>query len=197
MRETSERKNMFCPKCGTQNPETGKFCRSCGVDLGNVSAVMSGDLPAHFTNAAAAEIHHQAKRRTDPNEVYGSAIKSIISGVGFLIVAIALLTTGVAGGHAWWWAMLFPAFSFLAKGISDYMKSSKMEKAREANPQSYPTQIGQSYANPGLPPTRTEYVSGEDTRYKTGDLVPPSVTDNTTRHLEMNPEGETMTLPKK
>ncbi|MFN2501427.1 MAG: zinc-ribbon domain-containing protein, partial [Pyrinomonadaceae bacterium] len=29
---------MFCPKCGSQNPETGKFCRSCGTDVGGVSS---------------------------------------------------------------------------------------------------------------------------------------------------------------
>lgn len=191
---------MFCPKCGTRNPEDGKFCRSCGVDLGNVSAALGGELPAHFTNPAIAEIHNQARRRNDPNEVYASAIKSIISGVGFLIVSIALLTTGVAGGHAWWWAMLFPAFSLLAKGIADYMKYSKMEQSRASGGgthQNYPAQINQPYSNPGLPPTRTDYVPSEDSRYKTGDLVPPSVTDGTTRHLEMNSEGETMTLPKK
>ncbi len=34
--------------------------------------------------------------------------------------------------------------------------------------------------------------------YDTGELhAPPSVTENTTRHLEINSEGETMTLPKK
>ena len=49
--------------------------------------------------------------------------------------------------------------------------------------------------NASLPPKQTEYVAPES-RYKTGDLVPPSVTDSTTRHLEMNSEGETMTLPK-
>ena len=39
---------MFCPKCGTQNPETGRFCRSCGTDLGNVSQALTGQLqPAH------------------------------------------------------------------------------------------------------------------------------------------------------
>ncbi len=33
--------------------------------------------------------------------------------------------------------------------------------------------------------------------YDTGDLTsPPSVIEGTTRHLEMNPEGETMSLPK-
>jgi hypothetical protein len=188
---------MFCPKCGTQNPETGKFCRSCGVDLGNVSAVMSGDLPAHFTDAGVAEIHHKAKRRSDPNEVYADAIKSIISGLGFLIVAIALLSTGVAGGKAWWWAMLFPAFTFLAKGISEYMKYGKMEKSRTVPASPYPTELNQPRANAGLPPSQTEYVSPAESRYKTGDLVPPSVTDSTTKHLELDSEGQTMTLPKK
>lgn len=188
---------MFCPKCGTQNPDTGKFCRSCGVDLGNVSAAMGGDLPAHLTNPAVAEIHNQARRRSDPNEVYASAIRSIILGIGFFIVSIALLTTGVAGGHAWWWAMLFPAFSLLAKGTADVLKHRKMTQPQAGGMANYQPQLNQPYQNQGLPPSRTEYVSAEDSRFKTGDLVPPSVTDSTTRHLEMNPEGETMTLPKK
>jgi len=47
-----------------------------------------------------------------------------------------------------------------------------------------------------LPPPQTQWVAPES-KYKTGDLVPPSVTDNTTRHLEMDSEGQTMTLPKK
>ena len=33
---------MFCPKCGTQNPEKGKFCRTCGTDLAPVSEALSG-----------------------------------------------------------------------------------------------------------------------------------------------------------
>lgn len=188
---------MFCPKCGTSNPDDGKFCRSCGVDLGNVSAAMSGHLPAHLTDPAVAEIHNQAKRRNDPHEVYTGAIRSIISGIGFLIVALSLLLTDVANGRKWWWAMLFPTFTFLAKGIADYAKYAKMEKSRAVPPQNVSPQLNQPYAAPGLPPTRTDYVSAEDSRYKTGDLVPPSVTDGTTRHLEINSEGETMTLPKK
>lgn len=188
---------MFCPKCGTQNPETGKFCRSCGVDLGNVSAALSGSLPATFTDPAVAEIHHQAKRRNDPNEVYADAIKSIISGIGFIIVSMALLFTGVAGGRAWWWAMLFPAFTFLAKGISDYMKYGKMEESRMRQAAHYPAELNQPRVNAGLPPSQTDYVSPGETKYKTGDLVPPSVTDSTTKLLELDSEGQTRTLPKK
>lgn len=187
---------MFCPKCGTQNPETGKFCRSCGVDLGNVSAALSGELPANLTDAGVAHIHHEAKRRSDPHEVYADSIKSILSGIGFLIVSMALLFTGVAGGRAWWWAMLFPAFTFLAKGISEYLKYNKMEKSRATLAPQSSSALNQPVSNSALPPSQAEYVTPE-TRYKTGDLVPPSVTDGTTKHLEINSEGETMTLPKR
>lgn len=188
---------MFCPKCGTKNPDNGKFCRSCGTDLGNVSAALSsGDLPAQFTDAGTAHIHHEARRRKDPDEIYGDAVKQIISGIGFLIVAIVLLTTGVAGGKNWWWAMLFPAFGLLSKGIADYMKSQRMEKSRVQFAAQNQNTLNQSQTRADLPPSQTNYVAPES-RYKTGDLVPPSVVENTTRHLEMDSEGQTMTLPKK
>ncbi len=198
---------MFCPKCGTKNPEDGKFCRSCGADLALVNAAMTGNLPAKSDdwgmgdwggdNAGAAHIHHEAKRRKDPNEIYGDSIRAIISGIGFLIVAIVLFTTGVAGGKAWWWAMLFPAFTFMAKGFSDLLKSRRMTNQTQPKfvSQSDNT-LRSSQPTTALPPQQTEFVA-PDSRYKTGDLVPPSVTDDTTRHLEINSEGETMALPKK
>lgn len=187
---------MFCPKCGTQNPDTGKFCRFCGTDLDGVSAVLSGDLPEKFVSGRAARIHHEARRSRDPNELFGDAIKQIMTGIGFLIVAIVLFTTGVAGGKFWWWTMLFPAFGCLGKGVSDYVKSKRIEKQLAGFSAAQPNALDQPPANSALPPTQTEYVA-PDSRYKTGDLTPPSVTDNTTRQLEINSEGETMTLPKK
>ncbi|MCB1024984.1 MAG: zinc ribbon domain-containing protein, partial [Acidobacteria bacterium] len=35
---------MFCPKCGTKNPNKGKYCRKCGSDLELVSDALSGKL---------------------------------------------------------------------------------------------------------------------------------------------------------
>ena len=186
---------MFCPKCGTQNPETGKFCRSCGTDLGNVSAALSGNLPTQFADAGTAHIYHEAKRRQDPNELFGEAIKQILIGVGFLVVAVALLTTGVAGGKFWWWTMLFPAFGCFGKGVSDYLKSKRIEKQQTVFAAQTPSALNQPPINASLPPSQTQYLAPES-RYKTGDLAPSSVTDGTTRHLEINSEGETMTLPK-
>lgn len=200
---------MFCPKCGTKNPDDGKFCRSCGTDLVGVGEVLSGKLAAKSgdwdwgdfgfgdsgSDAGAAHIHHEARRRSDPAEVYGDSIKSIISGIGFLVVSMALLFTGVAGGRAWWWAMLFPAFTFLAKGISDLLKSRKMENSRPPPPPAVGNTFGQPSPTHALPSTQADYIS-PDPRYKTGDLVPPSVTDSTTKLLEIDRENETRALPK-
>jgi hypothetical protein len=196
---------MFCPKCGTQNPENGKFCRACGTGLDNAAAVVGGNPPAQFTDGGVAHIHHEARRRQDPNELYGDGVRNIILGIGFLIVSMALLLTNVAGGKAWWWAMLFPAFGMLSSGISCYLKHRRLEKRQSASLNQ--NQINQTAnlfnqppPNSALPPTQTDYVRPQrKSIYDTGELYekPSSVTEGTTRHLEINNEGETMTLPKK
>jgi hypothetical protein len=191
---------MFCPKCGTENPETGKFCRSCGTDLGGVNLALSGKLSnlVDRSSCSTGDPIKDAIRRSDPAEVSADGVRAIVSGIGFLIVSIVLLTTGVAGGKAWWWAMLFPAFTFLAKGISDMVKSRKMERSAVMMAPGRAQAIGGSnFHNSTLPPAQQQFVAPvAESRYKTGDLAPPSVTDDTTRHLQMDQEGQTMTLPK-
>ncbi len=196
---------MFCPKCGTKNPDDGKYCRSCGVDIGNVPAALkgSGSLMLSDIEDGLSSMDmgcgtgSSSARRRDPAEVYGDGIKSVVSGVGFVVVAMALLFTGVAGGKVWWWAMLFPAFTFFAKGMSDIMKSRRMETSRMAFYSTQASSLGPPPNTTALPPNRTDYVPATvESRFKTGDLVPPSVTDNTTKLLEIDKDGETMTLPK-
>ena len=192
---------MFCPKCGAENPETGKFCRSCGVDLGGVNLALSGKLSKKGGDDffCTGDPVKDAIRRNDPAEVSADGVRAIITGMGFLIVSVVLFTTGVTGGKAWWWAMLFPAFTFLAKGISDMVKSRKMERSRVAvSPVSAQAIGGAGFQNSPLPPPQQQFVAPlAESRYKTGDLVPPSVTEDTTRHLQMDQEGQTMALPKK
>ena len=176
---------MFCPKCGTQNPETGKFCRSCGTDLGNVTYALSGKLaqPRQVLDKKGKPIHWEG------------AITKLFSGLAFLVVSIALAFSQM--GRGWWFWMLIPAFTSLGAGVAQYIQLKKSENAGlRFAPDERPV-IDAAPQNAGLPPSQTEYVSPlAESRYKTGDLVPPSVTDGTTRHLEMDKEGETMTLPK-
>ncbi len=154
---------------------------------------MSGNLPAGLSDSFSCD----GRKSKDPSELYAGGIRNIVFGVGFAVISLALAISGVAGGRSWWWAMLFPAVSFLAKGISDCVRYSKIAPQAQRIAEPYVPQLSQPYTNLGLPPTRTDYVARTDVRYETGDLVPPSVTDSTTRHLEMNPECATMASPKK
>ena len=174
---------MFCPKCGTQNPETGKFCRSCGTDLGNVGAALTGKLPQG----------QQLFDRKGRPISWDRAIIKLFTGIAFLVISVAL----AASGKHWWYWMLIPGFVTLGTGIAQFIMLKKSEQGGAGfAPMSQP-QINAQPPAPSLPPTQTPYVSpAAESRYKTGELVPPSVTENTTRHLEADSEGETMTLPK-
>lgn len=175
---------MFCPKCGGQNPDEGKFCRSCGTDLGNVSSALSRSpaplTPQRLVNSKGKPIS------------YESAITKMFSGVAFFAVAIAL---AFSIGKGWWFWLLIPAFSSLGAGIAQYLQIRRAEKGQMVYSPAAPASLMTESPNAALPAQQAAWTAPES-RYKTGDLVPPSVTDNTTRHLEMDSEGKTMTLPK-
>ena len=178
---------MFCPKCGGQNPDEGKFCRSCGTDLGNVSSALTGQPPSQPQRL----VNHKGK----PVHLEG-AISKMFTGLAFLIVACILGYTGAAGGHAWWYWMLIPAFGSLGSGVAQYMQIRRADRGQSVYSGVVSPSISSPAQNAALPPPQTQWTSPES-RYKTGDLVPPSVAEGTTRHLEMDPEGQTMTLPKR
>ena len=173
---------MFCPKCGQKNPEEGRFCRGCGTDL----AVPTGSLAAGVSTALTCE---KGKPLT-----YERAIGKIFTGLAFLAVSIALAFSKM--GYGWWFWMLIPAFGALGSGVAQYMQIRRFEKGRMAFSGGMPNQVASAPANYGLPGREPEYANVES-RYKTGDLVPPSVTDNTTRHLDVvDQEGQTRPLAK-
>ncbi len=186
---------MFCQKCGTQNPDNGRFCRNCGIDLAGMAQPQGLNLktPEHYIDRRGRI------RSNNPDDLWSSGIRNTIMGIGFLIVAFALLTTGVANGHKWWWAMLFPAFSLLAGGIGSIAKSKRLEKKNlQSQVQAQPPLFAQQPTNSSLPPVQTDYVKPQSSIYDTGEFAAPSsVVEGTTRHLEIDNEGETMTLPKK
>lgn len=187
-------------------------------------------------------------KSNDPDELWSNGIQNIIIGIGFLTVSMALLISGVAGGRVWWWAMLIPAFTMLARGFSYMSKSKRIAKRSLGAGGSPPSQMPgfQGALTPGATGENLQLIEqymrggrkieaikihretfGSDLReakiaveriadanrnpnfqssnpyaeplksiYDTGELAaPPSVTERTTRHLEINDEGKTMTLP--
>ena len=171
---------MFCPKCGGQNPDEGKFCRSCGTDLGNVSKALAPQ-PQQLLNHKGKPIHLEG------------AMKKLFTGIAFLIVTIALAFS--QAGRGWWFWMLIPAFGMIGTGIAQYMQIRQAGRGNLGYTSAGSTNALGSAPTTALPQPQTEWVAPES-RYKTGELVPPSVTEDTTRHLEIDKEGQTMALPK-
>ncbi len=174
---------MFCPKCGGQNPEDGKFCRSCGTSLGNLSQALSTpSQPQRLVNHKGKPVHWEG------------AITKMFSGLAFLIISIVLAFSQM--GRGWWFWMLIPAFGAIGTGVAQFIQLRSAEKGQMGLTSTVQSNTLGGPSGTSLPPAQTEWVAPES-RYATGDLVPPSVTENTTRHLEMDSEGQTMTLPKK
>ena len=82
---------MFCSKCGTNNPDSGQFCVSCGASLQGQTIT-----PAAAQVAMTPPIPGLAPPYAGPTETSGKAIASLICGICFLIfpAAVAAIILG-------------------------------------------------------------------------------------------------------
>jgi hypothetical protein len=79
-------KNMYCPRCATQNDDAVKYCRACGENLSVISLVMAKRLPARLITKLDAYLEWKNERlRRD-------SILSAFSGAIFLFLSIYHLT---------------------------------------------------------------------------------------------------------
>ncbi|MGI9036423.1 MAG: hypothetical protein ACR2GD_10345 [Pyrinomonadaceae bacterium] len=162
--------------------------------MGNVSDALSGKPASQMQGFEMMREIKSWDKKGKPVHWEGAMTK-LFTGIAFLVVSIALAFSAM--GTGWWFWMLIPAFGALGSGIAQIIQLRKVEKGNFStlSPEAQNT-FPENYPNQALPPNQTDYVAPES-RYKTGDLVPPSVVEDTTRHLEINKEGETMTLPPK
>ena len=163
---------MFCPRCGIENPDNGKFCRSCGANLTNVLAVVDGQFA--LENGAVVE--------NNATEIYSKGVRNVILGLGFGVVSMLLFA--MPGKSIFWLFFLIPGFCLLASGVMNILKGEalKKEKTARANAVQQPT-LANRPTNL-LPDSKTEYVSSLSS-FKTKDLVVPSVTEETTKQLRV------------
>ncbi|HLG17197.1 MAG TPA: zinc ribbon domain-containing protein [Blastocatellia bacterium] len=158
---------MYCPKCATTNSDDTKFCRGCGANLSLVPMALSGQLPeAPEDDRPGRHRRHTRRDRSDESQ-FARGITSAAMGTAFLLVAIGLWVS-----KQWWglW-MLIPAFAMLGRGIAAIASAKYARVATTA-----PRQISVNRApNTGeLQPPRT----------LSQIAPPPSVTEETTRHLD-------------
>ncbi|MEO7538799.1 MAG: zinc ribbon domain-containing protein, partial [Pyrinomonadaceae bacterium] len=114
---------MFCPKCGGSNPEGGKFCRSCGTDLGGVTDALSGRMPA---------VPHSLTDSKGRPMNWDRAFKKLGMGAAFVLISFILGASGA--GRGWWFWMLIPAFLMLASGVAGVVQLKRLESSRDYVP---------------------------------------------------------------
>jgi hypothetical protein len=182
-------------------PGNGKILPLVRRGLGSVAAALSGKPsgnsgfgmidPIEITNMTA----HKGRSIN-----WQSAITNIFMGFAFLAVSIILGITDKYNGQKWWFWLLIPAFGCFGSGIAQMVQLKKSENRNAKFTSPTENVINSAPAQSALPPNQTDYVSPPKASiYDTGGLAdrPGSVTEPTTRHLKMDSEGETRTLPKK
>jgi hypothetical protein len=177
---------MYCPKCGAENIKDANFCRGCGADIALVPQAMSGHLPEKRAVGHDAqgqpydESGHRIRKHKDPPRL-DKAITNMFTGVGFLLVAFSVLLFAPAG-RIWWFWMLIPAFTMLGGGVAEYIrvKQSKGEEIKLPGIESRPAVLQPLARVSALPPRNTSEL-----------VPPPSITEGTTRQLDMSPEAPT------
>jgi hypothetical protein len=153
---------MFCPKCAAQNGDGVHFCRSCGANISLVPQALTGQLGQ--APAPPEDVDSYTRRYRRGRELtIDNSLKNIFTGIGFLIVAIALSRSIGAG---WWFWMLIPAFAMMGRGVGQFIRLRDRQNRAELAP----PPVSRSFVEPPRPP--------EELRNPVG-----SVTEGTTRHL--------------
>lgn len=173
---------MYCPRCGTQNTDGAKFCRSCGTELEALALVLSG------RPAPPAEAGREQKTADDWLELRGAGVRGISTGVSLLAVSVLI---GVAIAlflprdfDAPWilvWVVLVGWMACwggieLGKGMGDFLEAAG--RLRLTGP---PAQSPAADPEP-----RQLGGTGEPVMNPSEFKKPPqaSVTEATTRHLD-------------
>ncbi|HEX7177642.1 MAG TPA: zinc ribbon domain-containing protein [Pyrinomonadaceae bacterium] len=165
---------MFCPKCAAQNADDAKYCRGCGADISLVPQAITGQLAQRLNEEEESGRRGHRRKHREPANIENAA-RQFFLGLAFALVSLAILSWA-PGGRVWWFWMLIPAFIMIGGGVGMYLRVRE-ERSRLAPPAYAPAPA--SLSSPphatGLPPRR-----------HTGEIVqPPSVTEATTRHLNM------------
>jgi zinc ribbon protein len=157
---------MFCPKCATQNVDGASFCRSCGANISLIPQALTGQLPAAQPKD---DFEQWSRRRRHREPSLDDGVRHLLMGVAFVIISL-LISRYSPGGWTWWYWMLIPAAIFLARGVSEIVRT---RQAKPVDPG-----VGQPQMTSG---TRVQSLPPQETNELMAPV--PSVTEGTTRHL--------------
>jgi hypothetical protein len=158
---------MFCPRCSTENLESQKYCRKCGLSLSNILLVLSGSMD---------EITEKVKK--GEGVLAGGAINLLI------FAFIALLNIFFSNGRSWGGAINLILGMLIAAPMI-YLGVKRLECARrliEGDTKSEPVANKQVKELPTAPTTDRTLSMPESpmsiTEHTTYELTPPDEPSN-------------------
>ena len=181
---------MFCPQCGQQQaPGSVRFCSRCGFPLDGVMQLLTTGGLLHVYSEPEGPKEMSARKK-------GVRQGGILLLIGFVLVPIL----GVLAGYS---NSSFPEIltalaaliCFLGGPLRMFYAAVFEEGAPSPRPRPFvqgpmPTpQFNPQVRNAALPPPSVQPGLGWRQRPNTAELAnPPSVTENTTRLLDKEPE---------
>jgi hypothetical protein len=170
---------VFCPRCGAKNVDDAKYCRACGADISLVPQALTRSLPEGAFGLLDVEEeerkgHKRRKRKSKEPPTLEKGLSKCMEGVAYLIIFLTGFFYFWGGILIWIW-FIIPALSTLGEGIGQIIRS---RSDRHALPPHAPFTVGEL-----TPPPMS--AAGELPARATSEIVapPPSVTEETTRHL--------------
>lgn len=165
---------MFCPKCGTDNVNEARFCRACGMDISVVPMVLTGELnTALVKNPKKIAKALKEKKEIEESMNWEGAMSSFFTGIAFLIIFLGGLFFFRGAFMIWIW-FIIPALACMGSGLGKMFQLKHREKLLAAQKaiQTPTPLIGR--------PNVAQFPNRETNEFIS---APPSVTENTTRHL--------------
>lgn len=149
---------MYCPNCTTEISTDHRYCRSCGVDLREISLALGG--PRHIDRSARFEEKQPARVVSKSTRVWGRGFYCGILGIALVFLQAGLLPglrLPLLGGVG-----LVLMLAAVCLMLSSYFVRDRSPKIRQS-------------------PTRTKELPAEELAAK---FPPPSVTERTTNLFE-------------
>jgi len=164
---------MYCPRCGKENPEKQRFCNSCGLKLESISNVIT-DEAAESRDDRFIEGFRGGYKGWQAPLIYAFVVIAagmLIGFIGYKILSVKTL------GDIGTLVSLVGVVVLLLKGISLLMPSDTASARKQVvlDERRNPTGLAEFQAAEAPP-----LLSGE----------PPSITEQTTKHLEPSAESE-------
>jgi hypothetical protein len=150
-----------------------KFCRACGMDISAVPMLMTGQLTANVANHLQEEDSKDKKKKKKKEPTYSDAFENIFTGAAFLIIFLAGFFFFVKFFWVWIW-FIIPALACVGSGVGQLFQIQQQQKTVSQLVWSNNPTLFQSQPRVNELPSRntTEFMD-----------APPSITENTTRHL--------------